>query len=212
MNIVEAFQSFYQKRAVGRIEMVQALRMIFADKGYDILFDYPKLRGVLWDLAPAEEMYRARFAAIYESGAIEHIRLATRDPYKQATYFDAAEKALINGGADKALAKDEIFIFREALGFPTDSVAQNPQRLEEEGETYFGEVKNGKRNGRGHEELSIEGDIFERRDALWINDAIYGYCFAVVGGVKEYSFCINGKVNGTQTHVTADGAVLTTEL
>ncbi len=53
---------------------VEALRTCLYENGIEMLLDYPKLRGKLWDLAPAELLLRDRFRAIYDSGAVEHIR------------------------------------------------------------------------------------------------------------------------------------------
>ena len=59
-----------------KMTTVEALRTCLYENGIEMLLDYPKLRGKLWDLAPAELLWRDRFRAIYESGAVEHIRQA----------------------------------------------------------------------------------------------------------------------------------------
>ncbi len=203
MNIAEALKLAMEKKEMEKMEMAEAIRIIFADKGYDILFDYARLRAFLWDMAPEEDLVRKRFSMIYDSGAIAHIKEATHDPYHYKENFEKAERVLSETGLGPEIAHETIFTLYDALGFPVDRPYKDPQRIDQDGHwTYFGEVKDGVQHGRGHEELVFDGKVYNKRDGLWINGQVYGFlCTVEELGAVEYCFCVNGMIKGKDTHV-----------
>ncbi len=208
MDIVSAFRAYYERHAVGRLDIVSALRMIFVDKGYHILFDWERLRRYLWDLAPAEEPFRARFALLFESGAIDHIKNATLDAYRYKEHFERAEKALLKAGLTSTLAKETVFAMYDALGFPVDTSRLEKTELVGEDTYYLGQTKDGLPHGRGHQEFSIEGDVYDSRDGQWINGKLCGFLHSWVGATENYCFCIDdGHVIGKSTVINEDGGI-----
>ncbi len=199
----------YEQRKNEKTDLVEAIRLLFAQKGYDILFDYPQLKKYIWDMASASELERSRFAALYESGAMDGVKAATLDAYHYKSHFAIAEKALLSAGLDREAARRTLFILYDALGFPVDTPVENPQTLHQsDGWVYVGQVKNGKPHGRGVEELIIDGMVFDRREGLWIDGVPYGYFyFHETYGTEEYGFCVNGYLKGKDTHVAPSGEV-----
>ncbi len=212
-SLVEALRLAYLSRRTEQVDTVEALRIIFASRGYDALFDYHRLAEDLWSLAPAEKADRESFAAVYESGAINSIRRATQDPYHYATHFTEAELTLEGHGMDPETIRKNLHIFYDALGFPTDAPLKDPQRIgDKEGWIYVGETKNGRPHGRGCEELIYGGSVYNRRRGVWISGEVYGYfCIEETFGTTEHCFYVAGMAKGISTHVAPDGEIFTDE-
>ncbi len=117
--LVRVLSAAYRQKSAAKMDTADAIRLIMAQKGPKIVFSYPKLRKLLWDLAPAEALYRERFAAIYQSGAIRHIQKAVRHPTRHTKHFQLARKRLVEYGLTPEAAWDTVFILYDALGFLT---------------------------------------------------------------------------------------------
>ncbi len=198
---------------MAKMTIVEALRRCLYENGVDMLLDYPKLRGKLWDLAPNEYLERQRFAALYDTGAMESVHKAIMDVTTYEECFAEAMQRLCRAeGMTVPIAEEVLMLFYDALGFPTKSPILNPQSILEEDCEYRGEVKNGKRHGRGRETLLYDGKPYNIREGLWIENEVFGYLYSVDDlETKEYCFCIKGRIVGKDTHITKDGQVFVDE-
>ncbi len=191
---------------MSKMTTVEALRTCLYENGIEMLLDYPKLRGKLWDLAPAEILGRERFRAIYETGAAEFIREAVIDV---AHYRDNFKKALEKLSAAECMtasvAKETLSLFYDALGFPSKSENKAAQTITEDDWKYTGEVSEGKPHGRGREVLLMDGIEYSTRDGQWLCGSPFGYFHSVDSlGVESYSFCIDGWTIGKETRIWSE--------
>ncbi len=183
------------------------------ENGMEVLMDYPRLRGKLWDLAPAEDLQRQRFRALYDTGAMDCIREAVRDAVNGKAHFERALELLM-GSPDMpaAAARETLGLFYEALGFPVEAPVSDSQLIREENCEYVGQVREGLRHGRGKEVLYDDGQVYYTRWALWLRGEIFGYYHGLDDlGVNEYGFCIRSRLIGKVTHVWPDGTVCVDE-
>ncbi len=189
-----------------KMTTVEALRVCLYENGIEMLLDYPKLRGKLWDLAPAELLWRERFRAIYESGAVMHIREAVLDAGHYAAYFTQAKEKLGKvEGMTPTVVEETVKLFYDALGFPVESGLQHTHTLQDGDWEYTGEVLEGRAHGRGQEVLLMDGNVYSSRDGMWLNGAPFGY-FHMVDclGVESYCFCMDGWMIGKETRIWSE--------
>lgn len=191
---------------MSKMTTVEALRTCLYENGIEMLLDYPKLCGKLWDLAPAEILGRERFRAVYESGAIEYIHAAVLDAAHYAHCFSQAAETLREAdGMTAAAAEETLSLFYDALGFPAEHPAENARTVLKDDWKYTGEVKDGKPHGVGKEELLLDGVVYSSRDGQWLNGAPFGYFHSVDSlGVESYSFCIDGWIIGKETRIWSE--------
>ncbi len=182
---------------------VNALRIIFFESGIETLLDYPKLRGKLWDLAPAEFPERERFSAIYETGAVNFIHEAVLDAANYKDNFAKALELLCKADCMTAsVAEETLALFYDALGFPSEEACKDTQTLWNGDWEYTGEVENGKPHGRGREALKIDGCEYSTRDGMWLRGKPFGYFHSVDSlRVEAYSFCFDGWTVGRETRI-----------
>lgn len=192
-----------------KMTTVEALRTCLYENGIEMLLDYPRLRGKLWDLAPAELLWRDRFRAIYDSGAVEHIRQAVLDAANYADCFAQAREKLSRAeGMTAPVVEETVKLFYDALGFPTDGLIADPQTLRDGDWEYTGQVLEGKAHGRGKEVLRMDGTVYSSRDGMWLGGQPFGY-FHIVDclGVESYSFCMDGWMIGKETRIWSEDDV-----
>ncbi len=191
---------------MSRMTTVEALRTILYENGMETLLDYPKLRGKLWDLAPAEILDRERFQAIYETGAAEAIHQAVMDAAHYAAYFARAiERLSAADDITAAVAEEVVLLFYDALGFPAKSPMENTQTISDKDWVYTGEVRNNRPHGRGREALMLDGRAYSTRDGQWLAGSPFGYFHSVDSlGVESYCFCIDGWTIGKETRIWSE--------
>ncbi len=192
-----------------KMTTVDALRTCLYENGIEMLLDYPKLRGKLWDLAPAELLWRERFRAIYESGAVEDIREAVLDAGNYADFFARArEKLDRTNGMTASVTEETLKLFYDALGFPQAGPVENPQTLRDGEWEYTGQMRDGKPHGRGKEVLRLDGTVYSIREGMWLGGEPFGYFHTVdCLGVESYSFCMNGWMIGKETRIWSENDV-----
>lgn len=188
-----------------KMTTVEALRTCLYEDGIEMLLDYPKLRGKLWDLAPAEILGRERFRAIYESGAVEFIREAVIDVANYEKNFEKAlEKLSAVDCMTAGIAKETLGLFYDALGFPSKSETKT-QTIMKDDWKYIGEVSEGQPHGRGREVLLMDGIEYSSRDGQWLCGSPFGYFHSIDSlGVESYSFCIDGWTIGKETRIWSE--------
>ncbi len=215
-KLVDALSGFLKASADDELvyatldELAAGIRQIFHEEGYDTIFNHPSMCWFLWGIAPGTDEFRANYRKLYDSGAIDYIRRATMDVYHYEEYFDTALSVLMAYGLSEREAKEQIVVYYDAFGFPSKEPIVNAGKIDEEDCIYLGGIKDGKRNGRGYEELRDSGGVYEKRDSCWYEDKIYGYMRSVDElGTVTYCFCVDGNMKGTVTHVYKNGKILT---
>ncbi len=193
---------------MSKMTTVEALRTCLYENGVEMLLDYKRLCGKLWDLAPAEILDRERFRAIYETGAVKYIHEAVMDAANYADSFAvAAEKMRSHKSMSEAAAEETVMLFYDALGFPTKRPVERTVIVEDDW-VYKGEVKDGVPHGVGKEELLVEGRVYSSRDGQWLRGSPFGYFHSIdTLGVESYSFCIDGWAIGRETRIWAEDDV-----
>ena len=191
---------------MSKMTTVEALRTCLYENGIEMLLDYPKLCGKLWDLAPAELLGRERFRAIYETGAVESIHEAVMDAAHYTDHFaKAMEKLCTREGMTVAACEETLMLFYDALGFPPKKPIENVQTVTEGDWKYTGEIKYGKPHGVGKEELLAYGIVCSSRDGQWLCGSPFGYFHSIDSlGVESYSFCIDGWTIGKETRIWSE--------
>ncbi len=191
--------------------VVEALQTILYEDGTKALFDSDLLNKKLKSLVLVDADVRKNIDALFSTGAAESIREAVVDPAKYEEHFSRASELLCSV-ISAEVAETAVMYYYDALGFPPKTPVVNTETILEEDVEYVGQVKDGKRHGRGREVLYYNGKPYNTREGQWLHNEIYGFLYSVDDmNVKEYCFCIDSRIVGKDTHIWADGVVYVDE-